>query len=106
MVSRSLDFNHERNENKTVNINSQILILLYGTAERLELWYKTSINFHLQDTVFFCKEWGWLMEKQIYDAKKTNDAIVSPIKYITTPTHVPNPPAKIYKNAQVSQLNT
>ena len=46
------------------------------------------------------------MEKQIYDAKKTNDAIVSPIKYITTPTHVPNPPAKIYKNAQVSQLNT
>ena len=46
------------------------------------------------------------MEKQIYDAKKTNDAIVSPIKYITTPTHVPNPPAKIYKHAQVSQLNT
>ena len=37
MVSRSLDFNHEKNENRTVNINSQILILLYGTAERLEL---------------------------------------------------------------------
>ena len=44
------------------------------------------------------------MEKQIYDAKKTNDAIVSPIKYITTPTHVPNPPAKIYKHAQFLNL--
>ena len=73
----------------------------------LSLWYKTSINFHLQDTFFFfLKEWGWLTEKQIYDTKKANDAIVSPIKYIITPTHVPNPPAKIYKHAQVSQLNT
>ena len=71
----------------------------------LSLWYKTSSNFHLQDTVFFFgKEWGWLTEKQIYDTKRTNDAIVSPIKYITTP--VPNPPGKIYKHAQVSQLNT
>ena len=70
--------------------------LSYGTKLQLISIYKTLF--------FFCKEWGWLMEKQIYDAKKTNDAIVSPIKYITTPTHVPNPPAKIYKHAQFLNL--
>ena len=80
------------------------MILLYGTAERLELMVQNFNYFPFTRHCFFWEGVGWLMENQIYDAKKTNDAIVPPIKYITTPTHVPNPPAKIYKHAQFLNL--